>query len=42
MGDRIGVQLQVLEIYFSLTNSGQLSLAYPHTGQRAVMPCNWE
>jgi len=49
MGDRIGVQLLVREIYLSLTNHpGQLSLAIPSwvgalsTGQRAVMPCDWE
>ena len=38
MGDRIGVQLPVREIYLSLTNHlGQLS-----TGQKAVMLCDWE
>jgi len=49
MGDRIGVQLPVREIYLSLTNHpGQLILAIPlwvgamSTGQRAVMLCNWE
>ena len=49
MGDRIGVQLQVWEIYFSLTNHpDQLSLAIPpwvgamSTGQRAMMLCDWE
>ena len=49
MGNRIGVQLLVLEIYLSLTNHpGQLSLAIPpwigamSTGQGAVMLCNWE
>jgi len=49
MGDRIGVQLLVREIYLSLTNHpGQLSLAIPpwvnamSTGQRAVMICDWE
>ena len=49
MGDHIEVQLLVREIYLSLTNHpGQLSLAIPpwvgamSTGQRAVMPCNWE
>jgi len=49
MGDRIGVQLPVREIYLSLTNHpGQLSLAVPpwvdamSTVQRAVMLCNWE
>jgi len=49
MGDRIGVQLPVREIYLSLTNHpGQLSLAIlmwvgaMSTGQRAVMPCDWE
>ena len=48
MGDRIGVQLPVREIYLSLTNHpGQLSLANPpwvgamSTGQRAVMLCDW-
>jgi len=48
MGDRIGVQLPVREIYLSLTNHpGQLSLAIPSwvsamsTGQRAVMLCDW-
>jgi len=49
MGDRIGVQLPVREIYLGLTNHpGQLSLAIPpwvgamSTGQRAVMLCDWE
>jgi len=49
MGDRIGVQLLVWEIYLSLTNHpGKLSLAIPpwlgamSTGQRAVMVCDWE
>jgi len=49
MGDRIGVQLPLREIYLSLTNHpGQLSLAIPlwvgamSTGQRAVMLCDWE
>jgi len=49
MGDHIGVQLLVWEIYLSLTNHpGQLSLAIPpwvgamSTGQRVVMLCNWE
>jgi len=49
MGDRIGVQLLVREIYLSLTNHpGQLSLAIPpwvgamSTGQGAVMLCDWE
>jgi len=49
MGDRIGVQLFMWEIYLSLTNHpGQLSLAIPSwvgamsTGQRAVMLCDWE
>ena len=44
MGDRIGVQIPLREIYLSLTNHpGQLSLAIPpwvgvmSTGQRAVM-----
>jgi len=48
MGDHIGVQLPLREIYLSLTNhAGQLSLAIPSwvgamsTGQRAVMLCNW-
>ena len=48
MGDRIGVQLLVWEIYLSLTNHpGQLSVAIPpwigamSTGQRAVMLCDW-
>ena len=48
MGDRIGVQLPVREIYLNLTNHpGQLSLVIPlwvgamSTGQRAVMPCDW-
>jgi len=48
MGDRIGVQLPVQEIYLSLTNhAGQLSLAIPpwvgamNTGQKAVMLCDW-
>ena len=48
MGDHIGVQLPVWEIYLSLTNHpGQLSLAVPSwvgamsTGQRAVMLCDW-
>jgi len=48
MGDRIGVQLPVREIYFSLANhSCQVSLAIPpwvgamSTGQRAVMLCDW-
>ena len=49
MGDRMGVQLLVREIYLSLTNHpGQLSLVIPpwvgamSTGQRAVMLCDWE
>jgi len=49
MGDRIGVQLLVREIYLNLTNHpGQLSLAIlwwvgaMSTGQRAVMLCEWE
>jgi len=49
MGDRIGVQLLVREIYLSLNNHpGQLNLAIPPwigamcTGQRVVMLCNWE
>jgi len=49
MGDRMGVQLLVWEIYLSLTNHpGQLSLAITpwvgamSTGQRAVMLCDWE
>ena len=48
LGDRIGVQLPLREIYLSLTNHpGQLSLAIPpwvgamSTGQRAVMLCDW-
>jgi len=48
MGDRIGVQLPLREIYLSLTNHpGQLSLAIPpwggalSTGQRAVILCDW-
>jgi len=48
MGDHIGVQFLVWEIYLSLTNHpGQLSLAIPlwvgamSTGQRAVMLCDW-
>jgi len=48
MGDRIGVQLLVREIYLSLTNHpAQLSLAISpwlgamSTGQRAVMLCDW-
>jgi len=48
MGDRIGVQLPVREIYLSLTNHpGQLSLAiHPWVGamstsQRVVMHCSW-
>ena len=49
MGDCIGVQLLVREIYLSLTNHpGQLSLAIPlwvgamSTGQKAVMLCERE
>jgi len=49
MGDHIGVQLPVQEIYLSLTNHpGKLSLAiHPwvgamSTGQRAAMLCDWE
>ena len=49
MGDRIGLQLPVWEIYLSLTNHpGQLSRAIPlrvgamSTGQRVVMLCDWE
>ena len=49
MGDCMGVQLLVWEIYLSLTNHpGQLSLAIPpwvgamSTGQRAVMLCDWD
>ena len=49
MGDRIGVQLFVREIYLSLTNHpGQLSLAIPplvgamSTSQRVLMLCDWE
>ena len=48
MGDRMGVQLPLQEIYLSLTNyPGQLSLAIPpwvgamSTGRRAVMLCDW-
>ena len=48
MGDRIGVQLSVREVYVGLTNhSDQLSLAIPpwvgeiSTSQRAVMLCSW-
>ena len=48
MGDRIGVQPLLREIYLSLTNHpGQLSMAIPpwvgamSTGQRAVMLCYW-
>ena len=48
MGDHIGVQLPVREIYLSLTiHPGQLSLAISSwvgamsTGQRAVMLCDW-
>jgi len=48
MGDRIGFQLPLREIYLSLTNHpGQLSLAIPpwvgamSIGQRAVMLCDW-
>jgi len=48
MGDRIGVQLPLRDIYLSLTNHpGQLSLAIPSwvgamsTGQRVVMLCDW-
>jgi len=48
MGDRIGFQLPLREIYHSLTNHpGQLSLAIPlwvgamSTGQRAVVLCDW-
>jgi len=49
MGDRIGVQLLVREIYLGLNNQPvQLSLAIPpcvgtmSTSHRAVMLCNWE
>ena len=49
MGDRVGDQVLVREIYLSLTNHpGQLSLAIPlwvgtmSTGQRAVMLCHWK
>jgi len=46
MGDHIGVQLPVWEIYPSLTNHpGQLSLLWVgtmSTGQRVVMLCDWE
>jgi len=48
MGDRVGVQLQVREIYLHLTNHpGKLSLAIPpwvgaiSTGQWTVMLCGW-
>jgi len=48
LGDCIGVQLPLWEIYLSLTNHrGQLSLAIPSwvgtmsTGQRVVMLCDW-
>jgi len=48
MGDRIGVQLPMRQIYLVLSNHpGQLSLAIPQwvgamsTGQRAVMLCDW-
>jgi len=43
MGDRIGVQLPLREIYLSLTNHPvQLNLAIPMiTSQRAVMLCDW-
>jgi len=48
MGDCIGVQLPLREIYLSLTNHpGKLSLAIPpwvgavSTSQRAVMLCDW-
>jgi len=47
MGDRIGIQLPLREIYLSLTNHpGQLSLAIPlwvgamSTSQRVVMLCD--
>jgi len=47
MGDRIGIQLLVREIYLSLTNhTGQLSLAIPpwvgamSTGRKGVMLCD--
>jgi len=49
MGDRIGVQFLVQEIYPSLTkHPGQLSLAIPlwvgamSTGQRVVIFYDWE
>jgi len=49
MGDHIGVQLLVREIYLDLTNHLiLLSLAIPpwvgamSIGQRAVMLCGWE
>jgi len=49
MGDSIGIELLMREIYLSLTNHpGQLSLAIPpwvgamSTSQRAVMLCDWE
>jgi len=48
MGDRIGVQLSMQEIYLGLTNHpDQLSLAIlpwvdaMSTSQRAVMLCGW-
>jgi len=48
MGDHIGVQLPLREIYLSLTNhTGQLSLTITSwvgamsTSQRAVMLYNW-
>jgi len=48
MGDRIGVQLLLREIYLSLTNHpGQLSLVIPpwvgamSTSQRTMMLCDW-
>jgi len=48
MGDRMGVQLLVREIYLSITtHPGQLSLVIPPwvgtiTGQRAMMLCEWD
>jgi len=49
MGDRIGVQLLVREMYLGPTNhSGHLSLAIHlwvgamSTGQKEVMLCDWE
>jgi len=48
MGDRIGIQLRMRELYLGLTNHpAQLSLAVPQwagavsTGQRTMMLCGW-